>query len=232
MPPTVNRMGEERTVPQLHSVVVYDGLPIASGGGHGIQRLDPVSALDAWRAFLDACTQVTALQTRFEVDESRRPSRAVLRHLKGQFGDQHEWLTPWYPFPPSRLNEALAWLERILPDVTHDDGQSSVHLAADADFHLRRSDGAVWEGQDPERFGDFTTSGGTRLGVSATRLVLSAQRSISLTLSLPLATDEEAQEARSWLQPHLPFRMSRKHWTRWTLNANGRTYTPRRLNLD
>lgn len=216
----------------LNSVVVYDGLPISSGGGHGIQRLDPVAALAAWRAFLDGCTHDTAVQTRFEIDESRRPSRAVLRQLTDRFGDQHEWLTPWYPFPPSRLNEAVAWLERVLPEVTHDDGQSSVHLAADAEFRIRRPNGGGWEGQQPERFGSFTTPGGTRLGVSATRLVLSARRAMSLTLCLPLASDEEAQEARSWLQPHLPFRMSDKHWTRWTLNANGCTYTPRRLNLD
>jgi hypothetical protein len=219
-------------MPQLDSVVVYDGLPIRSGGGHGIQRLDSVAALDAWRAFLDICTHNPAVQTRFEIDESRKPSRAVLRQLKSQFGDQHEWLTPWYPFPPSRLNEALAWLERVLPVVTHADGQSSVQLAADANFHLRRADGGVWEGQESEQFGNFTTPGGALLGVSATRLTLSAQRSMSLTLSLPLATDEEAKQARSWLQPHLPFRISDKHWTRWTLDANGRTYRPRRLDLS
>lgn len=219
-------------MPQLDSVVVYDGLPISSGGGHGIQRLDPVAALGAWRAFLDACTRDPAVHARFEIDESRKPSRAVLRGLKREFGDQHDWLSPWYPFSPSRLNEAVAWLEQVLPDVTHADGQSSVHLAADADFRLRRADGGVWEGQEPEPFGDFTTPGGVRLGMNSSRLVLSVQRSMSLMLSLPLATDEEAEQTRYWLQPHLPFRMSDKHWTRWTLNANGRTYTPRRLNLS
>lgn len=217
---------------QVDCAVVYDGLPISSGGGHGIQRLDPVAALEAWRAFLETCTQDATVQARFEIDESRKPSRTVLRELKDQFGEQHEWLTPWYPFSATRLNEAVTWLEQVLPDVTHADGQSSVHLAADADFHLRRPDGGVWDGQSPERFGDFVTPGGVRLGASTTRLLLSGQRSMSLTLSLPLATDDEADQMRLWLQPHLPFRLSDKHWTRWTLNSNGRTYRPRRLDLN
>jgi hypothetical protein len=89
----------------------------------------------------------------------------------------------------------------------------------------------VWQGQSREQFGSFETPGGFGLGSSTTRLTVTAQRAMSLMVSLPLATDEEAEQTRSWTQEHLPFRMSSRHWSRWTLTRSGQSYRGRRITL-
>lgn len=223
-------MSSDGLTPLLDSVVVYDGLPISSGGAHGLRRLDATAAIEAWRGFLDACTEQASLVTRFTVADGVKPPRDVLRQLKSRFGQQHEWLDPWFPFGPERLDEAAEWMQQVAPNVTDAQGYSSLYLTADASFLLKRPDGVgLWHGQSRDRFGGFETPGGIRLGECTTRLAISAHRSMSLHLSLPLATDDEVAQVQRWLEPHLPFRLSDKHWTRWTLNRNGRSYSGRRV---
>ena len=69
------------------------------------------------------------------------------------------------------------------------------------------------------------------LGVSSVRLGIDNSRSMGLMLTIPAATDADLALLRPWLQENLPFRLSSRHWTRWTLNKNGKTYRPKRLQL-
>ena len=55
---------------------------------------------------------------------------------------------------------------------------------------------------------------------------------MGLTLTIPQATNVDLTTLRPWLQSHVPFRFSDKHWVRWTLNKNGSTYRPRRLDVQ
>jgi len=216
----------------LESVVIYDGLPVSSGGAHGIQRLHASAAIEAWHGFLDECTERASVVAGFTVADGVKLPRDVARQLKRRFGDQHEWLSPWFPFSPERWDEAAAWLQEVLPVVTDAVGYASLYLTADASFALKRPNGpGVWEGQAPEQFGSFETPSGFRLGSSTSRLTVTSQRSMSLMVSLPLATDEEAHHTRRWMQEYLPFRLSSKHWSRWTLTGSGQSYRGRRITL-
>ena len=104
-----------------------------------------------------------------------------------------------------------------------------VWLRFSAGFDLKGPSGEVWPDQDPAKFGLFETPTGVRLGTSQTNLSMQAKRSMGLLLSVPNATDDEVAELARWLQTHLSFRLSPKHWSRWTLAKNGRTYWGRKL---
>ena len=94
-----------------------------------------------------------------------------------------------------------------------------------AEFRLRSPTGPEpWPGQDPALFGHFKTPGGVTLGASSIRLILQAKHSIGLSLSIPEASDSDLARVVPWLQAALPMRLSSKHWTRWTLTENGRSY--------
>src|SRR5688572_26077238 len=50
------RTGQSGRVALVESAVAYDGLPIGSGGAHGLGRIAVRPALGAWIDFLDMCT--------------------------------------------------------------------------------------------------------------------------------------------------------------------------------
>lgn len=52
---------------------------------------------------------------------------------------------------------------------------------------------------------------------------------MGIRLSIPDATDAEIASMVPWLQSRLPFRLSARQWSRWTLAKNGRTYRGRNL---
>lgn len=222
-------------MPQLQSAVVYDGLPISSGGAHAVNRLGPQQALATWRSFLASCTEADPAEAFFRIDKDvpgLHADRRLVRTIKEAFPERHEAFSDRYAVPPSRLDEAIGLFERISPLPTDSWGNAPVWLHLDARFRLARPGGdGLWPGQDPERFGRFQTPAGADLGASSTRLYLSGRISMGLLLTVPEASDDDIAALRPWLQSHLPFRMSSKHWVRWTLNKNGRTYRPRRLDL-
>lgn len=201
-------------MPQRESAVVYDGLPISSGGAHAINRLDPVGALDAWRHFLVNCGHVTHLKATIRVAEAPGPpiSPAVRRLLDESFPTA----LPTFPFlrsvPSERLEEAVSFMARIDPQPTDEWGNAAVLLQAEADFQLLQPlEPVLWPAQGRELFGGFVTPAGVRLGVSSARINIGAARSMGLMLTIPDASDADLDAIRLWLQDHLPFRLSRKH---------------------
>ena len=219
---------------QLPSAVVYDGLPISSGGAHALNRLNPRQAFAAWTSFLQACTESPDVEAMFQVAEhgpAPRPERRVVRTIKSAFPEQHRPFGQLYPVPASRLEDALEVFEEISPLPTDEWGNAPVWLFINARFRLRQPDGGIWPGQDPGLFGHFQTPSGADLGVSSARLGLSGTRAMGLMLTVPEATDDDIARLRPWLQSHLPFQISAKHWVRWSLNKNGQTYRPKRLGL-
>jgi len=221
-------------VSQLESAVVYDGLPISSGGAHALNRLTPREAFAAWTSFLQSCTQPEPVVAFFRVDNdgpAPRADRSVVRTIKDAFPNQHDPFIESYRVPASRLEDAVEVFEQISPLPTDEWGNAPVWLHLNAQFQMGQPDGGVWPGQDPVRFGHFQTPSGADLGVSSARLNLSGGLSMGLMLTVPEATDDDIARLRPWLQSHLPFRMSSKHWVRWSLNKNGRTYRPKRLDF-
>ena len=107
-----------------------------------------------------------------------------------------------------------------------------VWLRFTADLKLRARGAGILPGQDPDRFGRFETTSGIVLGRSSTQLILQARRSIGLTLTIPMVSDEELREIVPWLQAELPMVLSAKHWSRWTVTKNGSSYRGRKVKLD
>jgi hypothetical protein len=210
----------------LESSVAYDGLPISGGGAHALGRISARDAYAAWYRFLETCTEPSPIESWFdfpqtpeltvEPDVVRRVEQAFPRHPR--FARRHA-------VPPDRFGDALALFESFEPLPTNQWGMAPVWLWFTADFRLRSPRSAeLWPGQDPALFGHFQTPGGVLLGASSTRLILQAKRSLGLSLSIPQATDADLGEILPWLQAALPMRISSKHWTRWTLTKNQRSY--------
>lgn len=221
-------------MPQSQSSVVYDGLPISSGGAHAINRLDTRSALDAWRNFLAQRGHVVEVRAHIRIDDAPPTASPAAQRLIDR-----EFPTPVhasYPFvrsvPANRLDEAVSLMAAIEPQPTNEWGDAAVILQPEADFLLLDPGGrGLWPFQGQEHFGGFVTPGGVKLGLSSARVNIGSARSMGLMLSVPEATDSDMEALRPWLQEHLPFRLSRKHWTRWILNRNGITYRARRIHV-
>lgn len=208
----------------LESAVAYDGLPMSSGGAHALGRIAAGDALAAWRRFIDTCTDPSPIEAWFDFPATPglvidpKLARLIERQfpMSGQRGRRS--------VSPGRFEEAVALFESLEPLPINKWGMAPVWLWFTVDFRLRSPNGSLWPGQDPALFGHFQTPTGVVLGASSTRLILQAKRSVGLSLSIPGATDIDLAELVSWVQPALPMKLSPKHWTRWTLTKDKRSY--------
>jgi hypothetical protein len=213
----------------LPSAVAYDGLPISSGGAHALRRISARAALAAWLRFLDTCTEASPISCWFDFPQTPglTVDPQVVRIVDAEFpgGPGGRRAVPW-----RRADTALSLFESLEPLPVNQWGMAAVWLWFTADFRMRSpSSSELWPGQDPIFFGEFQTPSGVLLGASSTRLILQAKRSLGLSLSIPQASDSDLAEIVPWLEAALPMRLSSKHWTRWTLTKNGRSYRGRRI---
>jgi len=210
------------------SAVAYDGLPISSGGAHGLGRISASDALRAWLRFLDMRTEASPVSCWFDFPMTPRLAvdPKVVRRIAREFPASRGR----HPVPWDRAGDALSIFESLEPLPANQWGMAPVWLWFTADFRIRspRSQ-ELWPGQDPGRFGHFVTPGGVKLGSSSIRLALQAKRSVGLSLSIPRASDTDLAEIVPWLQAALPMRLSAKHWTRWTLTKNKHSYRGRKI---
>jgi hypothetical protein len=223
------RGGHPFHVDQLEeSAVAYDGLPISSGGAHALGRISARDALNAWLRFLDMRTEASPISCRFDFPMTPRLTAdpEVVRLIAREFpGGRGRHRVPW-----DRVDDALSLFESLEPLPANQWGMAPVWLWFTAGFRIRSpASQELWPGQDPDRFNRFVTPAGVRLGVSSTRLGLQAKRSMGLSLSIPRASDADLAEIVPWLQAALPTRLSAKHWTRWTLTKNKRSYRGRKI---
>ncbi len=213
---------------QLGSAVAYVGLPIASGGAHGLGRISAKGALDAWQQFLDTRAVATATRCHFLLSEP--PQLKVQASVVAVLNRHFPGSGRLYPVSVDLLDEAIELLESIEPQPTNPYGMAPVWLRATTEFQLRSPHGSgLWPGQDRSLFRDFETPAGVKLGTSVTYLNLEARRSMGLMMSIPEASDQDLADVIPWLHASLPFRLSGKRWTRWTLTKNGDSYRERRI---
>lgn len=223
------RVGHSSHVDQLEeSAVAYDGLPISSGGAHGLGRISARDALNAWLRFLGMRAEASPISCWFAFPMTPRLTvdpeavRLIAREFPGGRGSHS---VPW-----DRADDALSIFESLEPLPTNQWGMAPVWLWFTASFRIRSpSSQELWPGQDPDRFDRFVTPAGVKLGASSTRLILQAKRSMGLSVSIPRASDTDLAEVVPWLQAALPMRLSSKHWTRWTLTKNKRSYRGRKI---
>lgn len=167
---------------KLESVVVYDGLPISSGGAHGLGRMSARDALGSWLRFLDVRSVAEPVTARFEFPQTPglRVERRVVRAIEDAFGQSSMRLTTRVlgqppmsvDVPAPRFRDAIALLESLEPQPTNEWGMAPVWLWFTADFQMRSPNSpGVWPGQDPANFGNFQTPAGVLLGACSTRLI-------------------------------------------------------------
>jgi hypothetical protein len=210
------------------SAVAYDGLPISSGGAHGLGRTSARDALNAWLRFLDTRTEASpgSCWFHFPVTPGLAADPGVVALITRHFPE----VKGRHPVPSDQVGDALSIFESLEPLPANQWGMAPVWLWFRADFRLRVPGlQSLWPGQDSDRFDNFVTPAGVKLGASSTRLILQAKRSMGLHLSIPRASDADLAEIVPWLQDALPMRLSAKHWTRWTLTKNKHSYRGRKI---
>ncbi len=207
--------------------MVYDGLPLSSGSVHGLGRLSARDAVNKWLRFLEACTETSPVKCLF--DFPLTPGLTIDPEVVRLIGREFPGGPRGHPVPWERAEDAISIFESLEPLPTNRWGMAPVWLWFTADFRLRSPVGELWPAQDPRGFGQFMTPTGVTLGTSATKLILEGKRGMGLALSIPRASDADLAEVVPWLQASLPFRLSSKHWTRWTLTKNRFSYRGRKI---
>jgi hypothetical protein len=220
---------EDEAPQRVGSVVTYDGLPLSSGSAHGLGCMTGRAAYKSALHFLDTCCVVDGdVEHWFSLSNppELEVSPAVADELRSRFPPKaHRFVVP-----ADRVDEAFGFLDRISPQPTNPWGMAPVWFWVTARMRLRIPGGLdPWPGQDREMFGGFETASGIRLGESRLQLVVERRSSISLAISIPNASDADLSTMIPWLQEDLPFRMSRKHWIRWTITKRGNAYRGKRI---
>jgi hypothetical protein len=230
-------------------LISYDGLPVSSGGSHGLGRIGPRAAFDAVERFLGTCTKTTAprratITVRFE--DHTQPALIAALHASAasQLGvrladvNQNTYggtMVQDWPVSTKRAADTLEWLAgaKGLPKTPQGDA-ASVTL----DYHVRlkaMKGGAELGFQKPDCYLRQAYDGyGVTLGRSGCRIVLGESRSsMSTILFLPFEEPgPELWQYARFLQTHLPFKFSHKHWKHWRLTKKGNSYVGRRIDAS
>ena len=218
-------------VDKVRSGVAYVGLPMSSGGAHRLGRTSAQRAINQWSDFLSSRTAASPplcslhLSVNPQLGPGRRLAREIGRVFPPTLGAKRD-----FSVPPERITEAAELFDSFTPVPMTRAGLAAVSLSLGASFRiLQPGTTDPWPEQDPARFGHFRTPAGVTLGASSARLTMDGTASMSLLLSVPNASDQDLAVLVPWLQEALPLRLSAKHWTRWTLTADERSYRGSRI---
>ncbi len=222
-------------------LISYDGLPVGSGGGHGLGRLAARDAWSATQAFLRACTtagtptQLTLTLNSVEddapavVDRCRTSAVAALDlhpspHESRDYGGKGTGLI--WKLAVDQADAAIAWREALGPLPSNWLGGPAV-LAIDFQLRFRAATGEQeLPYQEPACYlGQPYDGYGTRLGESRCRLTVSSRSSLSVIFFLPFeAPGPELWSYVAFLQSRLPFKFSSRHWRHWRLTKNAAAF--------
>jgi hypothetical protein len=215
-------------MPTRRGLISYDGLPVSSGGGHGLGRLRVREAWNAAQRFFSACTTATephhvliGINDLAEVDpvttaqlrDAAIAKLGVSRRSDHQQDYGDKGVTQLWELRPALVTSPVDWLSAAEPLApTWLGGPATVQL--DFQFRLRSADGAEIPYQRSEDYFSQIYSGyGIVMGESVSRLRLSARSSISIVMFIPFEEpNDEFQEYARFLQGYFPVRFSKHHW--------------------
>jgi len=225
------------------ALIVYDGMPVSSGGAHRLGRQHPSEVWTGLARFLDECTDpIGPCETMALVYEAVGRSFAPIQAAKTSsttlFGPphsriaasdirEHSWL-----FDPDRLPGALEWLAERPPVPSLATGTCFV-VSVQARFRMKDPDsGELLPFQSAESYGRQELRHGLPLGESILYARLGARSTCSLTLCLPyVGVSHELLRVVGAVQRRLPFELSARHWARWQLNSTGSSYYARKVTV-
>jgi hypothetical protein len=211
-------------------LVTYDGLPVASGGAHGLRARHPRAAWTAVQSFIDACLLPVATPTmslrvwRSGPEPAREELIAFATRALGGPRSQDRTSMEWR-LRPQAVDDVLVAIDAAGTGAVTPHGQPMASLTWDAEVRLIDPDtGEPWEGVSPEAFDRHPVDGyGRVLGASGVRTAIGTSAS-SLSLWLSLPGDERLPRAARHVQEHAPVRLSRLHWRRWRPTRDGSSY--------
>lgn len=202
----------------------YVGLPIGSGGAHGLGRMSHAKAYAVTEQFIEKCTTVTQrdepllkLQQVPELDVPESITTAVREVFGGPSGGR------------TSAERGIRFLEEIAPQPTNAWGMAPVWLFSQATVQINDpATGAPLSGQDPAAFNGVEYVWSVPLGRSHVRLILNNRASLAVELCVPNSDPNVLRRVVPWLQENLPFRFSAKHWRAW-IPTNSGTFVARKM---
>lgn len=234
--------------PCRSGVILYDGLPIGSGGGHGLGRLTPTRAYSAAEGFFESLTTTpkpSSIEVGVHFGPSVEPSKSYeleksltavfslsgqpfQRRSHGPNETAHSW-----SIAPGRAAEVAEWIESANLDSSHWLG-GAAYASLTYAFALRAGPrGEVLEFQDRRFYGEQELGYGIFLGESRAHVRFTSKCSFSVQLFFPF--EEPSPDFWSYVatvERALPFKFSAKHWSHWRLNKQGLAYYSRRLPFE
>lgn len=240
---TVRQLGKPMAL--RSGLISYDGLPISSGGAHGLGRLRPSMAWKAFQGFLSTCTTATepkrvsiTINETPDVDpESSQRLRDSAKkmlgvsgrpHRRQDFGDKGRACS--WNLSAALADTAVEWLSAAEPLSANWLG-GPAKVALDYQFRLKSPNGTELRFQRSDDYlGQIYNGYGILLGESGCRLTVAARCALSLVLFIPFEEpDDEFWEYVAFLQENLLMRFSSKHWKHWKLTKKGNVYTSRHI---
>lgn len=202
----------------------YVGLPVGSGGAHGLGRMGMDKAYAVTEQFIATCATVTD-RTEPRVKLRQVPEldipESITTAVRNVFGDQDGGRTS--------AERGIELLEQIAPQPTNEWGMAPVRFVSTATVQLNDpATGAPLPGQDPSAFNGVEYEWSVPLGLSQVRLMLDNRASLAVELCIPNSDPGVLCRVAPWLQENLPFRLSAKHWRAWFPTKTG-SFLARRM---
>jgi len=231
---------------QRPALIVYEGMPVSSGGAHRLGRHGPAKLWARLSAFLSECADPVgsydAVVLVYEAAGGSVPSiESAKISATSRFGRsrhrvavsgvveirEHSW-----NFNAEQLPHALTWLTDQTPVPSLSTGPPFV-VSVQIRFRLKDPDsGKLLPFQGPEYYAHQTLGHGLPLGESMLYTRLGTKSTCSLTLCLPFSdVSPELIRYVGALQQRLPFKLSERCWARWQLNAKGSAYYARKIRV-
>jgi hypothetical protein len=198
------------------TAVTYDGLPISSGGAHGLGRIGLRDAYGQTTSFIDSCMRLVAPREQ-DFCFQRVPELPDFPdwepRFRKEFGGGSDRRIRLLD---TQVDAAMAFLERVEPQPKNQWGMAPLWFTTS--WRVQVLDPATKEpfpGQDPSRYSGVAYAGAA-LGESRLNLMLSNRASLGVALCFPDIDDSRLRQVIPWLQEHAPFRFASRHWRQWT----------------
>jgi hypothetical protein len=225
------------------AIITYDGLPISSGGAHQLRTHGPREAWSSVEPFLKKCTDYAAPKSLFvEVFEGQAIPKSFSDQVKKRFSQDlgnpktrvvGKSTGNQYDVSLEQFNEVLDFLDGLQPyppsPLDSHFGPVTLNLLADFRF-IDQTSRMPLPHQDRNEYLNFEAGYRLYLGCSTIYAILSSKSTVSVFFSLPYEeATKELKDYVRFLQSHLPFRMSDKHWKRWHMNKALTGYIGRKI---
>jgi hypothetical protein len=227
------------------SVITYDGLPISSGGAHGLRTRSPKVALEQVRDFLRMCTDNSSpsdvfvevivsrsFQKEFTVPLAERLTAhlgtPIWRHA-GAEDIAHRWTLTAH-----QIDEHVELIAQACPLPRHPFKIQPFVVAALFKFRLvSQETNVALPCQDVAYYGNFSPRPGQLMGESQLYARISERSTVSLFLNFPFQERSESfLAAAAYVQANLPFLLSPNHWKQWRSTKRGSKYLGRRIRVQ